>query len=1502
MANDNESIEIKFVINSGEVMKEYNALVSGSKDVDKATESLKNKYNQMNAAQVLNAKGAKDVKEAINNIGAVVKKNQFDGFGITKENIDLQKQGIKSLEAEIKRANKEINNTAPGSEKMQKIESKNQLIAELESEKRALSEMEASLKSLQDTKVKIIDPQEIAKQTKSVDNLNKGLGGTPAKIKEIDNATGQTTKGVNKLTSSFNPLSNSVAQLAREVPAFTYSAQTGFMAISNNLPIFFDALKQASNQQKIMKAEAVEFAAAQKALAYEQAISSGASVKQATALGKQAEAQALANSQSNKAPSVLKQVGSAVFSWNTLLMLGVTILTVYGDKIWEWGKSMLKASSSADTLKKVTSDLNEAMKEGHKNASKELTDLELSIRKLKDESQTREQRLSTAVKMQKMYPEIFGNMKAERMLVEDLSKKYIVLKDSIIAAAMADATRNKIAEATSEFMDKEKENLEKVGLAKIKLAKIQSTPDDKITGGIEITGGTGGVGAGSRVKSKSELVREAENELKVNRDKRAKDVQNYNTYVEKMSQINLGYQKKVIIKTEDIATPGTESRYDHELSRLKKLKAAAKVGSKEWNDYRNQIKEIEKLVNPKAPKKESNRQIAEIFPEGSIKDLERRVALYNEAIDKGVNGTVKLQKLDRYGQSKDKKGNPYFTGEVVSDTEARSRRDKLEAELEEKRNAIKYKSFDEMLTDMEDRWSRYYTYQKEYGTEAANKQFPELKKQAKSFFDFLENKKSVYDNIINSGGTLTEGQKNDHEQVKKKIAELRGDKDLLDNITRSVDVALAKIPLLSDQIDYLQAEMDKAKGSGEKMDKGVYNMLSGKMVEKKQELTDMMTDFINTHQSFEAQRTAITAKYATMRAKIEKQGTSPETTRLISEVEKQKQQELDAVNSAEYAKQSLYEKFSQNLMGITKRELANRIASLEEYLRLSKGLLSAGQQNFIEAELEKAKKLKATFNVGTEEKQLLQQKAKLTQDINDKRAKGNEDVVKEAADLEIVNGKLKDILAKKAAIASDVAGALASGFRNIASAIDDSNAGLADTLDTLGDIMGIAQNAAGAFASFASGDIVGGISQTFSAITGIFSIGKKARESEKKAREEMKKYQDSIFQSGLDYQALLRQRLSEELKINDAYKARITNIKEEMAANAKNKESILRDQEAVLKRLLNAQTVTGMHTEKYGGFLGIGKKTRAVEELSKVGDLLGLNGYKEDPFKGLSPFLKKFMGIKNNVFADLLPPPETIAVSDELFDKLAKLNAEKPLTGDAKAAYEQLLKLKEEYGSIEALNRDLEKQLKDAVTGTTAQSLADSIKQGILSGKKQFSDFADDIENFLRQGIIAGMSAKVIEPQIQKLQDELANMLGDGVLTEDEKKQFQEMYMKIASEASQYLDLINQTGLNVTGNVGSANSLQGAYKAASQESIDLLAGQTGGMRLAQLETNQILKAGAAQQMAQTSKMLEVQIDIERNTRRTAENTEELYDINEGIKKVDKTLSSQYNQLKAAGLK
>ncbi|NAW52176.1 hypothetical protein GNY06_12590 [Elizabethkingia argentiflava] len=827
----------------------------------------------------------------------------------------------------------------------------------------------------------------------------------------------------------------------------------------------------------------------------------------------------------------------------------------------------------------------------------------------------------------------------------------------------------------------------------------------------------------------------------------------------------------------------------------------------------------------------------EYFPPGSLAEIQKRISVIHKALNKATD----IQQINRL---KDQK---------IKAEEERA--------IAEKR--IRIHSFEQSISEMKEGWKRYYQYQKEYGPEAARLQFSEIRKQAPSFFDWLVKEKMKLDQIVSGGGKLSDEQKNNLEILKTQIRELIDQKTELEIFSQKTEEQLNCIPLITSQIEYLASKRDELKNTG--VDQGFWSFLDLKIEDKRKEFTSMLTEFINIHQSFEQQRLNISAKYADLRQGIENRKLSPEeTSRLLKELEDTKNKEVDAVNTAEYAKSDIYERFSQNLVSITKRDLRVKIASLEEYLKLSQGLLNPEQQSAVKSEIDKAKALKATFNIGVEEKALLQEKAKLVEDIQTKQSKGDTNVQEEKDRLNQINEQLNNVQAKKAQWVADMAGGISSSFKTLAGAIGDENHGLADTLDTLGDVFNIASNAAGAVAAFASGDIVGGISQTISAVAGVFSIGQKAKESERKANEDIKKYQDSIFQAGLDYRAMLRQRLADELKVNEAYKSRVQYIKDEMAVNVKNKDSVLRDQKELLKRLLNADTVVRMHTERFGW----GKKTKAVEDRKKVVDLLG---------------------------------HQPMQISDQLLDDLARLNAEKPLTGDAKAAYEQLLKLKEEYISVEQLDMDYKKQLKDTITGTTAQSLGDSIREGILSGKKQFSDFADDIENFLRQGIISGMSAKIIEPQIQQLQDELAGFLGDGVITDDEKQQFQQMYMKIATEAQEYVEMINQAGMNITKDGAASNSLQGALKSASQESIDLLAGHTGGMRLAQLETNQLLKSGAAQQMAQSSRMIEIQVDIEKNTRRTAQNTERLHDIHNGITKVDQTLSSQYNQLKAAGI-
>jgi hypothetical protein len=94
--------------------------------------------------------------------------------------------------------------------------------------------------------------------------------------------------------NGYNGMAMSINQLTREMPAFTYSMQTGFMAISNNIPMFVDQIN----------------------------------------LAKRANMELMASGQPVK--SVFSQVASSLFSFQTLMGVGITILTVYGAKIYEW--------------------------------------------------------------------------------------------------------------------------------------------------------------------------------------------------------------------------------------------------------------------------------------------------------------------------------------------------------------------------------------------------------------------------------------------------------------------------------------------------------------------------------------------------------------------------------------------------------------------------------------------------------------------------------------------------------------------------------------------------------------------------------------------------------------------------------------------------------------------------------------------------------------------------------------------------------------------------------------------------------------------------------------------------------------------------------------------------------------------------------------------------------------------------------------------------------------
>jgi hypothetical protein len=195
-----------------------------------------------------------------------------------------------------------------------------------------------------------------------------------ATLKAVDATVGKHTRNVGNYASGFNPLSNSINQLTREMPAFTYSVQTGFMALSNNIPIFSDAIGNAIRQNKEL-------------------IAQGQPVK-----------------------SVLSQVAGALLSWQTLMGVGITLLTVYGKEIGIWVAALFGASDALDELNKRQKEFNNTRITGKKDAQSDIIELKKYLAVVKDRKLSDEERNIALKQLRSQYPFYFKNLTDEQIL------------------------------------------------------------------------------------------------------------------------------------------------------------------------------------------------------------------------------------------------------------------------------------------------------------------------------------------------------------------------------------------------------------------------------------------------------------------------------------------------------------------------------------------------------------------------------------------------------------------------------------------------------------------------------------------------------------------------------------------------------------------------------------------------------------------------------------------------------------------------------------------------------------------------------------------------------------------------------------------------------------------------------------------------------------------------------------------------------------------------------
>ncbi len=145
-------------------------------------------------------------------------------------------------------------------------------------------------------------------------------------------------------------------------------------------------------------------------------------------------------------------------------------------------------------------------------------------------------------------------------------------------------------------------------------------------------------------------------------------------------------------------------------------------------------------------------------------------------------------------------------------------------------------------------------------------------------------------------------------------------------------------------------------------------------------------------------------------------------------------------------------------------------------------------------------------------------------------------------------------------------------------------------------------------------------------------------------------------------------------------------------------------------------------------------------------------------------------------------------------------------------------------------------QLNEALTGISFDSAKGALKSLLADVDKTGEDVASSFEDHMREAILNTILDGTLKQQIQDWYSGFADAMSDGTLNSDEKEKLQALYNSIFADAANMRDnAFAAAGITPTKTAEtseSENTLKGAYAKASQESIDLLAGQTGGMRIA----------------------------------------------------------------------
>lgn len=225
-------------------------------------------------------------------------------------------------------------------------------------------------------------------EERSLQRLTASITTYDKAIKKVDEQVGRHQRSVGQYGKAFNGLSFSLAQITREAPAFANSLSTGFMAISNNIPMFVDEITKLKTENQNLAKEGL------------------------------------------KTKNIFSQIATSIFSFQTLLSVGVTLLTLYGAEMITWVGTLFEGKDAMAELNEQRRLGEIASKKMGESISKETSDFIALANQLKNTNKESEERVFFINKINELYGTTLENLSDElsfQVQINQAIERYIAL-------------------------------------------------------------------------------------------------------------------------------------------------------------------------------------------------------------------------------------------------------------------------------------------------------------------------------------------------------------------------------------------------------------------------------------------------------------------------------------------------------------------------------------------------------------------------------------------------------------------------------------------------------------------------------------------------------------------------------------------------------------------------------------------------------------------------------------------------------------------------------------------------------------------------------------------------------------------------------------------------------------------------------------------------------------------------------------------------------------------